>query len=74
VSCHRPAPGQYELCVRDRGKGLPEDYEVDDPRGPRLGMRIVATVVKQLGGSLTAGRNPDGPGSFFRVVFPCEAP
>jgi two-component sensor histidine kinase len=74
VSCHRPAPGQYELCVRDRGKGLPEDYEVDDPRGPRLGMRIVATVVKQLGGSLTAGRNPDGTGSFFRVVFPCEAP
>ncbi|MEP7130871.1 MAG: GAF domain-containing protein [Sphingomicrobium sp.] len=60
--------GAHQLAVCDEGLGLADDF---DPAGERtsLGMRIIATLVKQLGGTLTAGNRPDGKGACFTVIF-----
>ena len=60
--------GRHELIVADEGRSLPENF---DPAAAskRLGMRVVRSLAKQLGGELTAGRRPDG-GSCFKVSFP----
>ena len=60
--------GAHQLVVCDEGPGLAADF---DPASERtsLGMRIVATLVKQLGGTLSAGNRPDGKGACFTVIF-----
>jgi signal transduction histidine kinase len=35
-------------------------------------MKVVASLVKQLGGKLTVEKNPDGKGACFRVTFSDE--
>lgn len=60
----------YELCVLDHGEGLAEDFSVDEPRRMELGMKVIAALVSQLDGKLTAGANPGGSGACFRVTFP----
>ena len=57
----------HALIVSDEGRGLPKDF---DPAGARqsLGMRVVTSLAKQLGGELTSGHRPDG-GSCFKVSF-----
>jgi two-component sensor histidine kinase len=59
-----------ELIVCDQGKGLPAHFDpATSMRG--LGMRIVEVLVRQLGGSLSAGTNPSGSsGACFVVKFP----
>ncbi|MDQ3139633.1 MAG: GAF domain-containing protein [Pseudomonadota bacterium] len=57
----------HKLIVCDHGKGLPAGFDVADNRG--LGMKVVMTLAKQLGGKLDAGANPDGKGSCFTVSF-----
>ena len=59
--------GTHELIVSDEGRHLPHDF---DPAAASksLGMRVVRSLAKQLGGELTAGRRPDG-GSCFKVTF-----
>jgi len=58
----------HALIVGDEGRNLPDDF---DPAAAskRLGMRVVRSLAKQLGGELTASRRPDG-GSCFKVSFP----
>jgi two-component sensor histidine kinase len=60
--------GSHRLVVCDEGPGLAADF---DPKGERtsLGMRIVASLVKQLSGSLVAANGPDGKGACFTVKF-----
>jgi two-component sensor histidine kinase len=60
---------QHELSVRDDGTGLPPGFDPDS-NGAGLGMRVVTTLAKQLGGRLTAGPNPAGRGSYFTMSFP----
>jgi two-component sensor histidine kinase len=62
------ADGQYELCVLDEGKGLPEGFNLD--HGSGLGMKVVNALVQQLGGRLSASANPAGRGACFTVAFP----
>lgn len=59
---------QHALIVSDEGRDLPEDF---DPAAASqsLGMRVVTSLAKQLGGELTSGRPPDG-GTCFKVSFP----
>ncbi len=60
--------GGHVLIVSDEGRNLPDDF---DPAAvsKSLGMRVVRSLAKGLGGELTAGRRPDG-GSCFKVSFP----
>ena len=62
--------GEYELCVLDHGEGLAEDFSLDAPRREGLGMKVIAALVAQLDGKLTAGANPGGTGACFTVTFP----
>jgi two-component sensor histidine kinase len=54
------------LSVRDEGAGLPADFDADSGKG--LGMRIVRSLIAQLGATLTTNRRT--PGSEFVVVIP----
>ena len=58
---------QHALIVSDEGRDLPKDF---DPTvaSQSLGMRVVTSLAKQLGGELTSGHRPDG-GSCFKVSF-----
>ena len=58
-----------ELSVRDDGTGLPPGFDPENS-GAGLGMRVVTTLAKQLGGHLATGPNPAGRGSCFTVGFP----
>ncbi|MEO6433925.1 MAG: histidine kinase dimerization/phosphoacceptor domain -containing protein [Sphingomicrobium sp.] len=58
----------HALIVSDEGRDLPDDFN-PAAASKSLGMRVVRSLAKQLGGELTSGRRPDG-GSSFRVSFP----
>ena len=57
----------YEIIVSDEGRDLPKDF---DPAAASssLGMRVVTSLARQLGGELTSGQRPDGS-SCFKVSF-----
>jgi len=57
----------YQLTVNDNGVGLPED--MDFRKEQSLGMELVVTLSKQLGGEITM-ENDDG--ATFRIKFPQE--
>jgi two-component system, sensor histidine kinase PdtaS len=57
----------HSLSVLDDGPGLPEDYDPAQSKG--LGMKIIAKLVKQIGGELKIASGGDGPGGCFTVTF-----
>lgn len=59
------APDYASLRVRDTGIGLPDTLRLAD--APTLGLRLVRTLVEQLGGTLEVG---PGPGANFQVLLP----
>jgi two-component sensor histidine kinase len=59
------------LEVEDNGPGLPPDFSVE--ASPTLGMTLVASLVRQLGGELTA-KNAPGGGALFRLRFALDMP
>jgi two-component sensor histidine kinase len=61
------APGCHSLSVLDSGPGLPAGFDPGGSRG--LGMRIVAALVKQIGGELHISTGDDGRGTRFTVAF-----
>ncbi|MDP9109671.1 MAG: GAF domain-containing protein [Pseudomonadota bacterium] len=60
-------PAQRTLIVSDEGRDLPKDFDLT-AASQSLGMRVIASLAKQLGGVFTSGHRPDG-GSCFKVVF-----
>jgi two-component sensor histidine kinase len=61
-----------ELIVCDEGLGLVDGFNPHaDSAG--LGMRVITTLAKQLGGTIDASRRPDGDGACFTVSFPPAA-
>jgi two-component sensor histidine kinase len=61
--------GSNELCVCDKGEGLPADFSPErSDKG--LGMKVVSALASQLGGHMAAGPNPRGRGACFTVAFP----
>jgi len=60
------APGQWQVCVRDTGVGLPDDFEAR--REHSLGLQLVSDLTRQLGGTLECCPGP-GPGTAFCVSF-----
>jgi two-component sensor histidine kinase len=55
----------YALSVSNDGPGLPEGFDPAARKG--LGMRIVRSLVEQIGGELRIGRGNQGPR--FTVLF-----
>jgi two-component sensor histidine kinase len=62
----RPAGG-YSVSVADQGPGLPSGF---DPAGSNgLGMRIVQSLLAQIGGEMLIGPGDHGRGACFEVIF-----
>ena len=61
-----PAYG-YALSVSNDGPALPEGFDPGASRG--LGMRIIQSFARQIGGELRIGRGDDGQGVRFTVLF-----
>jgi two-component sensor histidine kinase len=62
------APGTgYALTVSNDGPGLPEGF--DPAGGSGLGMKIVRSLVAQIGGELRFGRSEGNQGARFTILF-----
>ena len=57
----------YALSVANEGPALPEAF--DPFAGKGLGMRIVRSLVKQIGGELRIGRGDRNQGALLTVLF-----
>ena len=63
--------GRLHVSVDDDGRGLPEDFDLD--ASSSLGLSIVRTLVEsELGGQLTLGARPGGPGTRAEIDVPVE--
>ena len=61
-------PGKgYELSVSDDGPGFPKGFDPKKSKG--LGMKIVSSLVNQIGGQSLFGPNHLGGGARFTVLF-----
>jgi len=58
----------YALSVSNDGPALPEGFDPGASKG--LGMRIIQSFARQIGGELRIGRGDDGQGARFTVLFP----
>jgi two-component system, sensor histidine kinase PdtaS len=67
VSLERNSEKSYALAVSNDGPGLPEGFDPADRKG--LGMRIIRSFVKQIGGELRIGRGDCNQGTRFTVLF-----
>jgi two-component sensor histidine kinase len=65
----RASSDSCRLIVCDEGNGLPDGF---DPHYSKagLGMRVVTTLVRQLGGTLEAGPRTGASGACLTVQFP----
>lgn len=64
VGLSRTEGGQLLLTVKDNGRGLPADFNIN--QSPSLGLEIVNILVNQLGGSLKVAT---AAGTEFQVIF-----
>jgi PAS domain S-box-containing protein len=55
---------EYTLSVKDNGAGVPADFDIQSSR--TLGLQLVASLTKQLGGTIELIRDE---GTEFRVTF-----
>jgi len=60
-------PAGCVLSVSDCGPGLPSGFSSAATKG--LGMKLIAALVKQIGGALDIGKGDGGQGSKFTVRF-----
>lgn len=57
----------YVLSVSDDGPGLPKEFDPTAARG--LGMKLISSLVRQIGGQLQIAPGYDGKGARFTVLF-----
>lgn len=67
VGLHAAGDG-YVLSVSDDGPGVPKAFDPAATRG--LGMKIISSLVSQIGGQLQIAPGNDGKGTKFSVLFP----
>lgn len=67
VGLERQADGSHALLVCNDGSVLPDGFDPAASRG--LGMRLVSSLVAQIGGALRIDRGADGTGMRFSVLF-----
>lgn len=58
----------YALSISNDGPALPEGFDPGASKG--LGMRIIHSFARQIGGEVRIGRGDDGQGARFTVLFP----
>jgi two-component sensor histidine kinase len=61
------APAGYLLSVLDDGPGVPAGFEPAESKG--LGIKLVMSLVTQIGGELQIGCGDNGRGARFAVAF-----
>lgn len=66
VSLKRRSDGDFEYRFRDQGRGLPEEFQIDQSNS--LGMKVIAATISQLGGTLEINRLE--PGTEFVIHLP----
>ncbi len=66
VRLRRGAGGAVELSVSDRGQGVPDHFNPEQPNS--LGFKVIMATVRQFGGTLTINRL--APGTEFLIRFP----
>jgi two-component system, sensor histidine kinase PdtaS len=64
--------GRYQLEVSDSGCGLPADFDINRASSSNLGMRVVTSLSRQLGGDMIM--ESAEPGVRFRIEFPTREP
>lgn len=64
IELHSVDNGRYELKVGDNGVGIPEGLDIGQTGS--LGLRLVSTLVEQLGGTMDLDRSA---GTVFRIAF-----
>ncbi|PKN08721.1 MAG: hypothetical protein CVU73_05595 [Deltaproteobacteria bacterium HGW-Deltaproteobacteria-8] len=64
--------GQAELAVEDNGPGLPTDFNLES--SATLGLTLITSLARQLGGSVLAEDLAQGleTGARFTLLFPAE--
>ncbi len=70
-------PGGLEICVRDRGEGIPpgqeeaifEPFHTTRTRGTGLGLAVSRRIIELHGGQITAATHPGG-GALFSILIP----
>ena len=67
VRIEATSPTDRSLSVVDDGPGLPAGFKPADSKG--LGMKIVLSLVKQIGGELHILPGDNGRGTRFKVSF-----
>jgi hypothetical protein len=63
----REIDGSLHVEVSDQGKGLPQGFDIDEPRAS-LGFKVITGMVRQLRGHLTVDN--DRKGSRFLLELP----
>jgi two-component sensor histidine kinase len=63
LDCRRD--GSVELRVSDKGRGLPEDFQIN--QSGSLGMKVIASTAAQLGGTLEINRLDPGTEFLIRL-------
>jgi PAS domain S-box-containing protein len=64
ITLRPDGPERLRLCVSDDGVGLPPGFDVHDT--PSLGLQLVNTLARQLGGAVEVG---GGAGAEFNITF-----
>ena len=62
--------GTIELRFSDNGRGLPDNFQIETTSS--LGMKIIASTVRQLGGNLEINRLEPGTEFVIRLPFSIE--
>lgn len=68
VTVRTTEPGRLQLTVTDRGQGLPPDFDAEQSRS--LGMKLIASLSRQLGGH--PQWQDAGPGTRFTLDFSAQ--
>lgn len=68
----REIDGHLLVEISDEGLGLPEGFDIGEPRNS-LGFRIISGLVKQLMGELKISQNIPR-GALFTIKFPLDPP
>ena len=69
VSLKHKKRGGIDLSISDQGRGLPADFKIEG-KSSSLGMNIVASTVRQFGGTLEINRLK--PGTEFVIHLPAN--
>ena len=68
----REIDGHLLVEISDEGAGLPDGFDINQPRNS-LGFRVINGLVRQLMGELKIARNIPR-GALFTIKFPLDPP